>query len=72
MIGNDSLENLDGLSGITEFVPTYFDELWIEQNASLPTCAAEEFRDLIVSAGWTGDESICENLEDACGSEPCP
>jgi hypothetical protein len=62
-IGNASLRNLEGLSGLIAV-----DRLSILGNRGLSTCAAEALRDLLRAAGWSGSAFIRDN--DDSGS--CP
>jgi hypothetical protein len=61
-----SLPNLDGLD-MLETVG----RIRIVRNDKLPTCEVESLADRLISNGFSGDIAICENAEDACGSETC-
>jgi cysteine-rich repeat protein len=44
----------------------------IEQNEVLPTCKVASFKEALGRVGFSGDFSLCENQEDACGVQTCP
>ncbi len=54
---NDGMTSLGGLNSLVSLG----NNMNITDNASLPTCEAEEFRDRLLSLGWSHDANIAGN-----------
>lgn len=46
-------------------------DLYIIENYQLPTCTAIDFKNRLITQGFSGSAAICGNMEDDCGSESC-